>query len=285
MNSANGSPAGAGLQLTNVCLRTYNHRIPDQFLNFYALDHIILCCNRHNALLADGFIPFSVLAWDLRGQRRDRISDQGFLDEVASSCFTVRLSALFPTVWTQRAVRTWAAAKLTSAAVTDAYPTSVIVNATSFNNRCEPSSSRGNLSSMVDDYENESSKVYWKRKAGVKGEGTGVVRMGLAFDQPLQVEEVVDRAGQPERPARVKSIHFLRLLQQPLEQRVVEIGNRNHESPTAPALLLLLQSHAHSQPSFLHLHLLLLMHGFSLLPLADFNLRLSASGAPVGAVG
>ncbi|KAE8814109.1 hypothetical protein D1007_08752 [Hordeum vulgare] len=108
----------------------------------------------------------------------------------------------------------------------------------------------------------------------VRGGGVGVRR--LPVDERAQAEELVDGAGQPERAGRVVAVRVPGRLQEPLEERVVEVGDGDDE-PTVPVALLLRLADAHRQPPLLHLPLLLRM-----VPLHDDD-GSSLAGGPTAA--
>lgn len=59
------------------------------------------------------------------------------------------------------------------------------------------------------------------------------------LDPPPEMKKVVDRARKPERACRVVTIDFMSFLQKRLEEGMVEIGNRNGETPK-PSMILIL---------------------------------------------
>ncbi|XBH80494.1 hypothetical protein VPH35_106229 [Triticum aestivum] len=133
--------------------------------------------------------------------------------------------------------------------------------------------------------------------AGARGEGVAVLLLVVAaglhvhavrrrgvrvrrlpVDERAQAEELVDGAGQPERAGRAVAIRVPGRLQQPLEQRVVEVGDGDDEPPEPVALLRLRLGLAdpHGQPPLLHLPPLL-----RLVPLHDGGSSLA--GGPTAA--
>lgn len=85
----------------------------------------------------------------------------------------------------------------------------------------------------------------------------------IAVDPGAEAEEVVDGAREAERAGgRVVAVGVPGLFQQPLEHRVVEIRDGDHEPPEP---VVDVAADAHRQPALLHLPRLLLL----LLPLHD----------------
>lgn len=84
----------------------------------------------------------------------------------------------------------------------------------------------------------------------------------LPLDEPPESEEIVDRARQLERPGGTETVDLAGRLEEPREERVVEVGDGDGEALIAIAISVNV-SHLHREPSFLHLHPLLhdLLHG------------------------
>lgn len=91
---------------------------------------------------------------------------------------------------------------------------------------------------------------------------------GFLLDPPPEVEEVINRAREPERAVRVVPIDLVRLVELPPEERVIQVGYRDHEP--LDCLVFILQPHLNCHEPLLHLHLLvILQHRRSLDPIDD----------------
>jgi hypothetical protein len=87
-----------------------------------------------------------------------------------------------------------------------------------------------------------------------------LMMVGLFLNPPSEMEKIVHRAWQPKRAGGVVAINLVSFFQKPLEQRMVEKGYGNHK--TLALAVFVLQPHLNCEPSFLHLHLLVLLHLF-----------------------
>lgn len=71
---------------------------------------------------------------------------------------------------------------------------------------------------------------------------------------PPEMEEIVDRAREPERALGVVPVSLLCLVEELPEERVIEIRYRDDESLNSS--IFILQTYLHGQETLLHLHLL-----------------------------
>lgn len=89
-----------------------------------------------------------------------------------------------------------------------------------------------------------------------------VIVIGLLLDPPAEVKEVVDGAGKAERAVGVVAVDVVGLVEEAAEERVVEVGDRDDET-AGGAVVFVLGADLNGEPSFLHLHLLVVVvrHG------------------------
>lgn len=78
--------------------------------------------------------------------------------------------------------------------------------------------------------------------------------VGFPLDPPPEIEEIVDRAREPERALCVVPISLLRLVEELPEERVIQIRYRDDEPLDSSVFIL--QPYLDRQEPLLHLHLL-----------------------------
>lgn len=74
------------------------------------------------------------------------------------------------------------------------------------------------------------------------------------LDPPPEMEEIVYRAREPERALGVVPVSLVRLVEELLEERVIQVRYRDDESLNSSVFIL--QPYLHCQETLLHLHLL-----------------------------
>lgn len=77
------------------------------------------------------------------------------------------------------------------------------------------------------------------------------------LDPPPKVEEVINRAREPERAVRVVPVDLLRLVELAPKEWVVQVRYRDHESLNSS--ILILQPYLDCQEPLLHLHPLVIL--------------------------
>lgn len=97
----------------------------------------------------------------------------------------------------------------------------------------------------------------------------------LSFDEPAEVEEVVNGARQLQRPGGGEAVDVPSRLQQAPEVWVAQIRYRDHEAPEGPGAGAgaVVEADGHRQPALLHLLPPLLPHLLPHPALLDFHGR------------
>ncbi|KAK4756358.1 hypothetical protein SAY87_006485 [Trapa incisa] len=85
-----------------------------------------------------------------------------------------------------------------------------------------------------------------------------VVLARFPLDPPPEMEKIINRTRQPERSLRMVPISLMSLVEEPPEERMVQIRYRDDE-PLNPSILIL-KPYLDRQGPLLHLRLLAILH-------------------------